>query len=675
MSKYKLSIYQNQVNSIIIAIKIIYLIKSNNLYEKLKMTNAVKLSVLFVSIALAGCSNNPANFSGMWNDSGVKTDAAAQSRTQSMMKSGAEYLVNGEYDKAQKVFNTALKFDLKSAPLHFFNALTYQMRYEKGDADSYPLAEAGYRAAIDLDPTMDLAHLQLGRLYMAGKNYTGAKNSFAMAVDAKPKAPQEAMYGLAQASLFSGDIDTSLWATTQLENLKWKDARLFRIKAFHAAMANKPKIASEMLAQYSALEENKQEVRYLGNRIDQLMALKTSLNADRGNGNIILAQADAAKSDSKEPAKEDKKAEADGSERKNWFRCDLRPGPVMEKDVVNMNTPLVQAASEETIAAPTLPAPCAGEEPPVAVIEVTMIRTEEAVQKSYGINLIDGLSMASKVTRGTDGVFTKTAANIFNTGDGTAYDGGWLSYSLNIANSLYTKNEVVARPTLAAIDRLPSIFFSGTTYSIKVGGVNTSTIVDKPVGISLAVTPTFVGNDQVLLSIRASRSFIEESSNANVALVQTRNSVNGTALVNYGQTFVLNGLVEREKDISRSGVPVLEDIPILQYFFNKSVSLDYNRQILTLVTVRKLVDSDESIASAKSKNKQGLVSAHKLSSQVQAFTELQKNMPVLDEVIQGLHNDNSLYTRLRQRDLIQEPYGSKSLLKKIVHDFTELLYY
>jgi hypothetical protein len=199
------------------------------------------------------------------------------------------------------------------------------------------------------------------------------------------------MYGLAQASLFSGDIDPSLWATTQLENLKWKDARLFRNKAFHAAMANKPKIASEMLAQYSALEENKQEVRYLGNRIDQLMALKTSLNADRGNGNIILAQADAAKSDSKEPAKEDKKAEADGSERKNWFRCDLRPGPVMEKDVVNMNTPLAQAASEETIAAPTLPAPCAGEEPPVAVIEVTMIRTEEAVQKSYGINLIDGL--------------------------------------------------------------------------------------------------------------------------------------------------------------------------------------------------------------------------------------------------------------------------------------------
>ena len=55
-------------------------------------------------------------------------------------------------------------------------------------------------------------------------------------------------------------------------------------------------------------------------------------------------------------------------------------------------------------------------------------------------------------------------------------------------------------------------------------------------------------------------------------------AVNGTALLSYGQTFVLNGLVEREKDEIRSGVPVL------QYFFNKSSKLDYNRQILTLVT-------------------------------------------------------------------------------------------
>ena len=305
------------------------------------------------------------------------------------------------------------------------------------------------------------------------------------------------------------------------------------------------------------------------------------------------------------------------------------------------------------------------------MIEITMIRTEETVQKSYGVNLLDGLSMAKTLSNGVDGTVTQGATNFFNMADGLG--SGFLQYSLNIANSLYTKNEVIARPTLAAIDRLPSVFFSGATYSIKVGGVNSSTLVDKAVGIALAVTPTFLPDDMMLLSIRASRSFIEETPNPDVSLMQTRNAVNGTALVKYGQTFILNGLVEREKDEVRSGVPILEDIPVLQYFFNKSVNLDYNRQILTLVTVRRLVDSDESVALAK--NKDGLISAHKLSSQVQEFMDLQNNIPVLDEVIAGLRNDNSLYHKLRQRDMIQDSYGSKNLVKKIIFDLMDMAYF
>ena len=638
-----------------------------------------QLSALLISCALAGCSTYSNKSASIWNDTGSKIDTASLTRTQTLMHSGAEFLQNGEYDKAQKVFNTALKFDLKSAPLHFFNALTYQIRYEKGDAESYALAESGYRSAIDLDPTLDLAHMQLGRLYMHAKNYGTAKKSFAMAVDAKPKAPQEAIYGLAQASLLSGDMNTSLWATAQLDELKWNDARLFRMKAFHAAMANKPQIATDMLAQYAVMEGNKQEVRYVGSRLDQLLAVKTSFTADKNNGVVMLAQAntESAKSESKEPAAkeaaaEEKKADpAAAEQRKNWFRCDVRPGPIQEKDAVSLSPALALPASEENITAPTLPAPCDGESPAVAMIEITMIRTEETVQKNYGINLIDGLAMAKKITREVDGSITRSATNFFNAGDGI--DAGFLTYSLNIANSLFTKNEVIARPTLAAIDRLPSVFFSGATYSIKVGGVNSSTLVDKAVGIALAVTPTFLPNDQILLSIRASRSFIEENNNPDVALLQTRNAVNGTALLNYGQTFVMNGLVEREKDEVRSGVPILEDIPILQYFFNKTINLDYNRQILTLVTVRRLVDSDESIA--KAKNKTGLISAHKLSAQVQEFMDLQNNVPVLDEVIHGLRNDNSLYTRLRQRDMIQDAYGSKGLLHKIIHDLKDMAYY
>jgi tetratricopeptide (TPR) repeat protein len=642
--------------------------------------------MLLLAVAMTGCSSmSGKSTSSIWDGFGKKAEKSEPNRTQALMRSGAEYLEKGDLDNAQTVFNTALKFDLKNAPLHFFNALTYQLRYEKGDAESYALAEAGYKTAIGLDSSLDVAHLQLGRLYMSSKKFIDAKKAFALAVDAKVKAPQEALYGMAQASLYSGDAATATWATAELDKLEWKDARLYRMKAFQAAVAKKPELVKTMLAQYTALEGNKDEARYVTGRLDQLLATKTSF---RPGSDVMLAQAktddakpeakEEAKADAKEEAKDDKKAEAvDPNARKNWFRCDLRPGPVFEKDAVPMNKSFELAANEENITAPTLPAPCAGENPPVAIIEVTMIRTEETVQKSFGVNLMDGLSLAKSLSFSAMGdtanQATQSANNLYNSVDtgAAALTAGFLNYSLNIANSIYTKNEVIARPVLSAIDRLPSIFFSGATYSIKIAGTGVATLVDKPVGIALSVTPTFLDDDKILLSIRASRSFMEESLNANVALLQTRNAVNASALVTYGQTFVLNGLIEREIDTMSNGVPVLQDIPILQYFFKRSVTLDYNRQILTLVTVRKLVDSEESVA--KAKNKTGLISAHKMSDQVQEYLDLQNNKPVLDEVLSGLRADNVLYTKLRQRDLIQESYGSKSMINRLIDDLRDIV--
>lgn len=304
-----------------------------------------------------------------------------------------------------------------------------------------------------------------------------------------------------------------------------------------------------------------------------------------------------------------------------------------------------------------------------------MVRTEEKDTQTYGINLLDGLKVAGAL-RFTDGALTSSfrTRSIFTDGGSDPITGGILSYSLNIANALYEKNEVIARPTLAAIDRLPAIFFSGATYSVQVGSANAGyTLADKAVGISLSVTPTFVNDEDVLLSIRASRSFLEAGESGTIKLTQTRNTVNANALLKYGETFVLNGLVEREKDKIQSGTPILQEIPILQYFFKNSISVDFNRQILTLVTVRRLVDNDAEIA--KAKNKKGLISRHKLSEQVEAFVTLQNAQPVLDEVLAGLAKDNGLYRRLKTRDLIQESLSHQNIIERIIQDVKDMLYY
>ena len=373
---------------------------------------------------------------------------------------------------------------------------------------------------------------------------------------------------MAQAAMLSGDSQTAVFATAKLDELNWQDPRLFRVKALLAAMAKQPQQAADMLERYSALEKNKKETRYISTRIDQLLAIKTSYQSNDKNEfkarDILLAQAKTEEpaDKGKDAAAEKKTAAAEPSEeRKNWFRCDPRPAPVSEKDITPLMNNGALPINDENANATTLPAPCIGEKPPSAMIEVTMIRTEESVQKSYGVNLLDGLNLGRSLTQAADGTITKTSqlyntlgADLNNTvvgGAATAISTGMLSYSLNIANSLYQKNEVIARPTLAAVDRLPSVFFSGGNLSIKVSGTagGVSTIIDKSIGVVLSVTPTFLDDDYVLLNIRASRSFIENNPDtANIALHLTRNSVNASAIVKFGQTFILNGLVEREKD-------------------------------------------------------------------------------------------------------------------------------
>lgn len=651
------------------------------------------LSAICLSLLVSGCSSihGDFGFGSFIKDLGNQSQQSEPTRTQSLLKAGAEYLQKGEIDKAQAVFNTGLKFDINSAALHFFNAFAYQLKYEKGEMDSFAAAEAGYKTAIGLDSTLDVAYVQLGKLYMSSANYTEAKKAFALAVDSKQKTPYEGLFGLAQAAMLSGDTQTAVFATAKLDELKWQDPRLFRVKALLAAMAKQPQQAADMLERYSALEKNKKETRYVSTRVDQLLAMKTSFPSGDNNElkprDIVLAQAKTEDSAEKgKDANADKKTAAaePSEERKNWFRCDPRPAPIAEKDTTPLLVHGQLPLNEENAPATTIPAPCTGEKPPSAMIEVTMIRTEETIQKSYGINLLDGLNLGRSLTQATDGTITKTSQLYNNIASSTTtapvgvapISQGFLNYSMNIANALYTKNEVIARPTLAAVDRLPSVFFSGGNLSIKVSGNSggVSAVVDKSIGVVLSITPTFLDNDHVLLNIRASRSFIEDNPDSqNIALHLTRNSINAAAMVKFGQTFILNGLIEREKDQSQNGVPVLQDVPILQYFFKRQVTLDYNRQILTLITVRKLVDSEDS--ASKANDTKGSLSTHKLSDEVEEFMGLQNNKPVMDEVIAGLKKDNFLYKRLSQRDVLQDSYGSQKFLDRIINDLKDMLYF
>ena len=606
--------------------------------------------------------------------------------SQILIRSGVDFLLKGELDKAQAVFNTALKFDFNNAHLHFLNALAYHQGYIRGEADNFALAKAGYRTALLQDPSMEgIAYLQLGRLSLDAKDHAGAKQSFAMAVDVNHQST-DALYGLAQAAAFDGDLATSYWAASELERVKWGNPLLYRVKAIHAALAQQPERARALVADYAKSTDDRADAKYLQGRVDQLLAIKPSLreggssqSSARDSGPVLLAQAPPAAAPESPPQAAPPPAVNQPTQVEKWFRCDNVPGiPRPAENPGGQQQPL----NDENITVPPLPAPCPGEVPKMAIIEVTVVQTQESKGKNLGVNLLDGLAAIFTLQRArtyTQSTNVQEEIRTNNLVIANAVENGIdvLRYSLNIANAAYTKNEVLARPTLAAIDRVPAVFFSGANITLGIAGAGggSSTIVDKAIGISLTVTPTFIDSENILVSMRATRSNIENnlvSSSSSVLLQQSRNTINASSKLKFGETFVVSGLIAQQNALSQSGTPFLQDIPVLQYLFKRSANTDSTFQLLTLITIRRPPDSETEAEKAKTKSG---VSPHKLSGVVNDYVRLQSIPPVIDTVLAKLRAEHPRYRQLREKDLIPESAGSKSKLQSILNDFKEMIYY
>lgn len=667
----------------------------------------ILLCIAAIGLTVSGCATqtepesqrHTSALSGRSGDSQINSEAGAKAALESgltpsqvLIRSGVDFLLKGELEKAQTVFNTALKFDFNNPHLHFLNALAYHQGFVGGESDSFALARSGYRTALLQDPSLEgIAHFQLGRLFLDAKDYASSKQAFSLAV-AENYQYTEALYGLAQAAAFEGDMATSYWAASELDRVKWGSPLLSRLKAVHAALAQQPQRARALAADYANSTDDRGDAKYVQDRVNQLLAMKTSFtegaasqSGERSRGPVLLAQSTspptggASEPESKPEAQDDPASTVGKAPQvQKWFRCDDAPG-IVSRPAVNIGG---SGANDESITLAPLPGPCPGEMPRTAIIEVSMIQTQETKGKNLGINLLEGLAAifslqrARTFTQSTDVAeeIRTSSLVIANTVENSM---DVLRYSLNIANAAHTRNEVLARPTLAALDRVPAVFFAGATITLGIAGVGggASTVVDKPVGISLTVTPTFVDDDNVLVSMRATRSFIETNltpASSSVLLQQSRHSINASSKLKFGETFVVNGLVSKQNLLSESGTPVLQDIPVLQYLFKRSVKTDISLQILTLITIRRPPDSEAD--ADKAKTKPG-VSTHKLSRTVNEFVELQSIPPVIDEILASFKADNQLYRQLREKDLLHQSAASRSRLESTLDDFKEMIYF
>ena len=390
--------------------------------------------------------------------------------------------------------------------------------------------------------------------------------------------------------------------------------------------------------------------------------------------------------------------------RRKWYECgDVNSSATMMGYgapagyggyQAGMQLPAVSASSsssggDETSSLSALPAPCVGDPTPrMAVIDAVLVRTEEIINRSYGVNLLQNLSAFFSYSR----TYTSTAGTTGGTtGDtavvsrawGLSQPGSFLTYALNIANSANSRNEVIARPSLLAIDRLPSSFFSGSQITLGVAGTagSASTVTDRQVGISLSVTPTFVDDDTVMLAVKATRSFVQPGvavgSSFGQQLNTSRNAVTANVSVKFGETLILSGLTEREVQRGDSGVPVLKNVPGLQYLFDSVVNSDFNRTVLIMITPRKPIANEADLEKARrdlADKGSSRAKRYAFHWRLKEYEEvLARYAPNLDTVVLSLRN-NQLYRNFSSRDLVDDTWAAQEPLKKLTRDLKELIY-
>jgi len=606
------------------------------------------------------------------------------------MRLGVDAIVAGDARRANHEFNLALAHDMKNPGLHVANALAYQIRARTGEPDLFNLAETGYLVALEQQYDFQSAVLQLAHLYFEHKHYAKAQQAAAYALKLD-SSNIEGLYLLASASYTNGDVDLALWAIDRAIGLAPQDETGARMIPLIYGAAGLTDEANAYINERQNLF-SQQISDKLRNRVVQWKLAYESVNAPENLTSLMQGQAEdqspqGSSSDNVAPNEN-----AFDSDNNGGNSEDLGPLAYAWSDCVQQlsdNDRDYQSGSgseegDETMAMPSLPSPCKGRAmPKMAIIDVVILRTNEFASSTNGINLLQNLAVTlqqtanNTITSGS-GVERITSSTLSReVGIGTS-SGSAIAYSLNISNATKQATDIIARPSLLVLDRQPAQFFSGSNVAIGLAGDDgtASSLEHVNIGVSLSVTPTFVNDTEMLLNVKAARSFFEPvvaTSTFSQSLQTSRNMVSAATRVKFNETLVLSGLVEKETIVGSTGVPILKEIPGLSFLFSRKTTQHFNKTVLILITPKQIVANGEALGKVSvMQNTDKTESKLLQKTRAHAGKALDKKWPDRLHDIKSMSPEERAFS-VRTKDIRLEDWGRPSRIQAILQDAVESL--
>lgn len=506
---------------------------------------------------------------------GTSPDQKVATAPQRLVTEGIKAMDEGRLGEATEIFNRALKMDVTNPYFNFLNALNYHLRAKRGESQYLSLAEQGYKHAARFDATNAEAFYYLGQLYLDQRKFRAARDQFATAVLLKPD-DTTMLFDLAAAAYYGHDPITAESALTRLREIFNEQggdprarAELARISAVNKAALNDPAQARAYFLEFQSLSEDDAGVRRLERRLSDW---------ERAYAANVPGLRKVQMGMPTTPGDMD-------------YGMDSMGGMGgMEGDYYGQDT---QAGMDAMVDMDGFV------DDQMVVVDVVIIETVEDVGTSMGVNLLKGLELQFGDPLSGTPAFSRQRTSYTDYLDSTQNQDSRtitraigipaINYSLNIANAQSGRNEVLAQPTLVARPGQTSQFFSGVDISAAAtsGGAGDSVSIQKQVGIKLTVTPEIAPNDVVVLNVQAERTFLTQPSSSvlfTFRMDTTKTMVNANVAMKFGQTLILSGLSERETENNRDGVPLLQDVPVVQYAFSQKTTSSYDKSVLILLT-------------------------------------------------------------------------------------------
>lgn len=212
--------------------------------------------------------------------------------------------------------------------------------------------------------------------------------------------------------------------------------------------------------------------------------------------------------------------------------------------------------------------------------------------------------------------FLNSAAPTFNVANSNVLSSG-LNYFGNIgptwdvalqAAASDGSSSVIQRPRIQTSQAKAASFFVGQTVPYITGnyaynGVNQNSYSQLSVGVELDVTPFINPDGLVVMDINQEIDDIENPNYNNTDQPSTsKRTLQSEIAVKDKDTIMLGGFIRSDKSNNKSGVPYLQDIPLIGAFFSQSSSTKDRQE--TIVLIRPTVLRTPELAAAQAVTEQ-----------------------------------------------------------------------